>query len=83
MTKLSAYDRKQPGDPAKGAQIIVEALRRSGRCQGRQLPPRMALGNDDVQYIAGVMDTNRKHLDEWKNLTSTRDRENSENRFLR
>jgi len=75
MKKLSAYDRKQPGDPVKGAKLIVEALTKSKRCQGRQLPPRLALGNDAVQYIAGVMDTNRKHLDEWKDLSSTTDYE--------
>ena len=78
MTALSTYDRKQPGDPVKGARLIVEALTKSGRCQGRQLPPRLALGNDAVQYIAEVMDTNRKHLDEWKDLTATTDCENSE-----
>lgn len=78
MTALSAYDKKQPGDPVKGARLIVEALTKSGRCQGRHLPSRLALGNDAVQYIAGVMDTNRKHLDEWKDLTSTTDCENSE-----
>lgn len=78
MTALSTYDGAQPGDPAKGAQIIVEVLTKSGRCQGRQLPPRLALGNDAVQYIAGVMDTSRKHLDEWKDLTSTTDCKDSE-----
>ena len=35
MTTISAYDKKQPGDPVKGAQIIVEALTKTGRCQGR------------------------------------------------
>ncbi|KAL8915289.1 MAG: hypothetical protein Q9172_006907 [Xanthocarpia lactea] len=73
MGALSAKDRKQPGDPVKGAKIIVEALTKSGRCQGRRLPPRLALGNDAVKYIAAVMDTNRKNLDEWKDLTSTTD----------
>ncbi|KAL9624971.1 MAG: hypothetical protein Q9204_007832, partial [Flavoplaca sp. TL-2023a] len=33
MARLAAYDRKQPGDPAKGAQIIVEALAKTGRCR--------------------------------------------------
>ncbi|KAI4220623.1 MAG: hypothetical protein LQ349_008041 [Xanthoria aureola] len=73
MARLAAYDRKQPGDPAKGAQIIVEALTKTGRCQGRELPPRLALGNDAVSYIAGVIDANRKDLDQWKDLTSTTD----------
>ncbi|KAL9013864.1 MAG: hypothetical protein Q9173_001472 [Seirophora scorigena] len=69
----AAYDRQQPGDPAKGAQIIVEALTKTGRCHGRSLPPRLALGNDAVGYIAGVMDANRKYLDQWKDLVATTD----------
>ncbi|KAL8725594.1 MAG: hypothetical protein Q9166_007259 [cf. Caloplaca sp. 2 TL-2023] len=70
---MAVYDRKQPGDPAKGAQIIVEALTKTGRCRDRELPPRLTLGNDAASYIAGVMDANRKDLDEWKDLTSTTD----------
>ncbi|KAL8680155.1 MAG: hypothetical protein Q9224_000374 [Gallowayella concinna] len=73
MAGLAAYDSKQPGDPVKGAQIIVEALTMTGRCRDRQLPPRLALGNDAVKYIAGVMDANRETLDGWKDLTSTTD----------
>ncbi|KAL8961652.1 MAG: hypothetical protein Q9193_001820 [Seirophora villosa] len=71
----AAYDRQQPGDPAKGAQIIVEALTKTGRCHGRSLPPRLALGNDAVSHIAGVLDANREHLDQWKDLVSTTDRD--------
>ena len=73
MDGLAAYDRKQPGDPVKGAQLIVEALTKSGRCHGRTLPPRLALGSDAVRDIAGIMDANRKDLDQWKDLTSTTD----------
>ncbi|KAL8673533.1 MAG: hypothetical protein Q9224_007522 [Gallowayella concinna] len=70
---LETYDRKQPGDPKKGAKIIVEALTGTGRCVGRSLPPRLALGNDAVQYIRSVMQTNSQHLDEWADLVSTTD----------
>ena len=71
--RLQAYDRKQPGDPKKGAKIIVEALTGTGRCRGRKLPPRLALGNDAVKYIGGVMETNKKYLDEWADLVCTTD----------
>ena len=70
---LEAYNGNQPGDPVKGANIIVEALTQSGRCRGRVLPPRLALGKDAVQYITKVMDINRKHLEEWTDLVSTTD----------
>ena len=73
MAGLTAYDRKQPGDPVKGAQIIVEALTKTGRCEGRKLPPRLALGSDAVRDIGEAMDANREDLDQWKDLTSTTD----------
>ena len=66
-------DGKQPGDTKKGAKLIVEALTGTGRCEGRKLPPRLALGSDAVKHIRGVMDKNTKHLDEWADLISTTD----------
>ncbi|KAL8795018.1 MAG: hypothetical protein Q9195_002466 [Heterodermia aff. obscurata] len=70
---LQSMDGKQEGDTKKGARLIVEALTGTGRCAGRKLPPRLALGRDSVKYIGDVLDTNRKHLDEWAELISTTD----------
>ncbi|GAB1218558.1 hypothetical protein ATERTT37_007817 [Aspergillus terreus] len=72
-SRLAAYSHHQPGDPAKGAQLIVEALTRTGRCQGLELPPRLALGRDAVQVIGAALDQNRAALDAWKDLVSTTD----------
>ncbi|KAL9611787.1 MAG: hypothetical protein Q9167_003598 [Letrouitia subvulpina] len=71
--RLEAYNGKQPGDPKKGARLIVEALTGTGRCAGRKLPPRLALGSDAVKYIGAAMDENRKNLDEWADLISSTD----------
>ncbi|KAL8816023.1 MAG: hypothetical protein Q9223_004899, partial [Gallowayella weberi] len=46
MAGLAAYNRKQTGDPAKRAQIIVKALTKTGHSQGKELPAKLALGND-------------------------------------
>lgn len=70
---LQAYDGKQPGDPKKGAKIIVEALTGTGRCEGRKLPPRLALGNDAVKYIENVMGVNKQNLGEWADLVRLTD----------
>jgi NAD(P)-dependent dehydrogenase (short-subunit alcohol dehydrogenase family) len=71
---LLAYDRKQPGDPEKGAKLIVEALTRSGRCSGRgTLPLRLLMGTDAVKYVTGVMDKQRKEMEEWMELTISTD----------
>ena len=70
---LKDYDHHQPGDPRKGAQIIVEALTKTGRCQGKPLPARLALGNDAVKYIGGAIDNYRRQLDHWAEIVSTTD----------
>ena len=71
--RIRSMDGKQPGETKKGAKLIVEALTGTGRCAGKKLPPRLPLGSDAVKYIGDVMDTNRKHLDEWADLVSTTD----------
>ncbi|OKL58024.1 hypothetical protein UA08_06763 [Talaromyces atroroseus] len=70
---FSMYDHKQPGDPVKGAQLIVEALTGTGRCAGRQLPDRLAIGSDAVAMISGVLEHKKKELDDWKDLAVTTD----------
>ncbi|KAJ5639906.1 Short-chain dehydrogenase/reductase SDR [Penicillium longicatenatum] len=44
-------DGNQPGDPRKAADIIVEAVKGQGRCEGMTLPPWLPLGPDGVQAI--------------------------------
>ncbi|KAH0542762.1 hypothetical protein FGG08_002901 [Glutinoglossum americanum] len=64
---------QQPGDPVKGARVIVEALTGSGRCQGRRLPERLLLGRDAVGYVKAYMDEERKGIEEWADVVSTTD----------
>jgi len=70
---LVQYNGKQPGDPVKGAQLIVEALTGSGRFEGKKLPVRLALGSDAVKVIAEVIDGRKRELDEWTELSKTTD----------
>ncbi|KAB2573275.1 Short-chain dehydrogenase/reductase SDR [Lasiodiplodia theobromae] len=70
---LAAYNKKQPGDPDKGARVIVQALTGSGPCQGKDLPPRLALGNDAVGFIGQALERNRRDLDAWKDIVSKTD----------
>lgn len=70
---LAAYDHHQPGDPRKGAQLIVEALTGTGRCAGRELPPRFSLGNDAYKIVSGHIEGFKATLESWKDLSTTTD----------
>ncbi|KAI5814559.1 3-oxoacyl-reductase [Pyronema omphalodes] len=67
---LDAYNKNQPGDPVKGAKVIVEAL--SGD-YGKKLPARLALGSDAVKFIDGVIENSRTTLEEWAPLVRNTD----------
>lgn len=68
---LSMYDGKQPGDPAKGAHVIVEALTGTGRAAGKSLPARLLLGSDTVPFVASIQERQNKEMEEWKELIAT------------
>ncbi|KAI5855205.1 hypothetical protein BZA05DRAFT_390857 [Tricharina praecox] len=71
---LAGLDHKQPGDPIKGAKLIVEALTKSGRCEGRKiLPRRLLLGSDAIAYTMGKMEAWQQDIEEWKELSLTTD----------
>ncbi|KAL1623599.1 hypothetical protein SLS56_008239 [Neofusicoccum ribis] len=70
---LESVSLRQPGDPAKGARVIVDALTKRGRCEGRTLPARLALGSDAVKMIGDVLERNRRDLEEWADIVSKTD----------
>lgn len=73
ISALDAYDRQQPGDPVKGAALIVEALTGTGRAAGRELPPRLSVGRDAYEIVSGKIEGNKAILESWKDLSTTTD----------
>jgi NAD(P)-dependent dehydrogenase (short-subunit alcohol dehydrogenase family) len=66
-TNLPASDGSQPGDPAKAANAIRQALA-SGK------PPlRLALGNDAADMIAARLDDSRAEFSAWEQVTRDTD----------
>ena len=60
---VAGMDGSQPGDPAKAASAILEAL-------DAPVPPRrLALGADAVEHIGAALDARRAELDEWVQLS--------------
>ncbi|KAG1702630.1 hypothetical protein DVH05_009578 [Phytophthora capsici] len=72
-THVANFSGKQPGDPAKAAQLMVEALTKTGRCKGKTMPSRLLLGKDAVKLGRGVLEQNKRELDEWAELTGSTD----------
>ncbi|TGJ79868.1 hypothetical protein E0Z10_g8899 [Xylaria hypoxylon] len=70
MEALGAYSLKQPGDPVKVARLVVEALTGSGRCAGRRLPPRLLIGADAYQIVAGNVQAHQDNWKEWEDLAT-------------
>jgi NAD(P)-dependent dehydrogenase (short-subunit alcohol dehydrogenase family) len=70
---LTQYHHQQPGDPVKGAQLIVDALRGTGPCAGKTLPRRLLLGSDAVAFVEGVLQKEKEELEEWREISVTTD----------
>ncbi|KAL5047120.1 hypothetical protein BDW71DRAFT_206937 [Aspergillus fruticulosus] len=70
---LAAYSLPQPGDPVKGARVIVELLTRSGRGEGRRLPGRLALGRDAIVKIGESLKREGEMLDSWRDIITSTD----------
>lgn len=68
---FNAYDFKQPGDPEKGAQAIVEILTKSGRVAGMTIPARVPLGSDTLTLIAAKCHETLENLDNWKEVAGS------------
>lgn len=68
--RVEKTNLNQPGDPAKGAKVIVDVL--SG-ATGKEIPLRLALGADANKIIKGKCEDTIKLLDEWKEVTSSTD----------
>lgn len=70
---LAAVNLKQPGDPIKGCQVIFEALTKTCRCEGRSLPPRLAVGSDALEVIGDSIAQGQDMLDSWREIIGSTD----------
>ncbi|KAG9030808.1 hypothetical protein FRB95_003500 [Tulasnella sp. JGI-2019a] len=60
---------KQPGDPVKLSEVIVDLVRDEGVTKGRELPTvALPLGKDAWGLVNGVVGQMGKTLEEWKDV---------------
>lgn len=72
-THVSTVNGKQVGDPEKAAKVIVEALTGEGAFEGKEVPARLVLGADAVGLVEGMLDLQKRSLEEWKSVSASTD----------
>lgn len=83
VAQMKAYlvqrNGKQPGDPARGAAVLVDALTKTGSCAGRALPVRLPLGGEAVAFITSVLERDQQDLRTWVDVVSSTDHDDAAN----
>jgi hypothetical protein len=67
----SAFNQKQPGDPQKGVEVMIDVIRSEGVAQGRTFPSNLALGSDCYAVIKSQTEAALKGLEEWQDVTKS------------
>lgn len=65
---LNAVAGKQPGDPTKAMNAIVEVVCGEGRAQGKAWPLYLVLGKDAERDVRNKCARMIQHLDEWSDI---------------
>lgn len=69
FAKYIAQIGKQPGDPAKAMNIVVDFVRGEGVAEGKEIPPWLVLGSGAEQNLRDCMAERLQNLDEWIDVT--------------
>ncbi|KAI8242575.1 Oxidoreductase BOA17 [Colletotrichum sp. SAR 10_77] len=70
---LNDADNHQPGDPVKGARVVVDVFTKSGVAGGREIPMRLVLGTDCLAAVRKKCQETLALMDEWESITTTTD----------
>lgn len=69
----SAYNGKQPGDPKKGVEVVLDVVRGEGLAAGKPFPTSLALGSDCYSIIKVELDKSGARLEEWSEVSKSTD----------
>ncbi|KAH7371175.1 oxidoreductase,short chain dehydrogenase-like protein [Pyrenochaeta sp. MPI-SDFR-AT-0127] len=67
---FKSYDQKQPGDPGKGVERVIDTVKGENDAAGKEFPISLALGSDAVEHIRKNCLENLRLLDEWEAVSS-------------
>ncbi|KAI0819476.1 NAD-P-binding protein [Trametes gibbosa] len=70
---FTALDGKQPGDPVKLCELIVDMVKGEGAAAGKTLPKTIQIGNDCYNEVKAALTSALATLEEWKPIITTTD----------
>ncbi|KAG6818670.1 hypothetical protein H0H93_002997 [Arthromyces matolae] len=70
---LEKYNLKQPGDPKKGVEVMIDVVRGEGQAKGKPFPTVLELGSDCYTSTKAVCENMLTSLEEWKEVTFSTD----------
>ncbi|KAL0057871.1 hypothetical protein AAF712_015478 [Marasmius tenuissimus] len=66
---LQAYNGKQPGDPKKAVQVLLDIVHGDGLAQGKPFPTSVQFGSDCYSVAKEHCETALANLEEWKEVS--------------
>jgi NAD(P)-dependent dehydrogenase (short-subunit alcohol dehydrogenase family) len=72
-THLEDANMKQPGDPVKGAKVIVDLVKGTDGAAGKSFPVSLALGTDSYEGCKRESEQALQRLEEWKEVSGSTD----------
>ena len=73
MSIKLAYNNKQPGDPRKLVQVILDVVRAEGVAEGRTAPLGLPLGSDCFAVVKETLARTANVLTEWEDVIKSTD----------
>ncbi|KAF9461445.1 hypothetical protein BDZ94DRAFT_1167682 [Collybia nuda] len=70
---LQAYNGKQPGDPLKGVEVMLDVVRGEGVAVGKSFPISLSLGSDCFGVVKASSEATLARLHEWEEVTKSTD----------
>lgn len=72
MTQAAKFlTGKEPGDPVKGAKVIVDLLKREGPFVGKEVPARFLMGKEILAMVQKLNEADKKSLEDWKAVSES------------
>lgn len=65
---LAGEDQRQPGDPVKLVEVVLDVVRGKGVAEGREVPFRLPLGGDCVDEVKGKCEEMLRVMEEWREV---------------